>query len=251
MKFLFQFFIYTLFTLAIISAYAGEVHIAVATNFTLPVEKLKPLFQKIYGHQILISTGSTGQLYAQIQHGAPFEVFLAADMSRPQKISEQSGTQPFVYAIGRLVLWSPKNDFVDEKGAILRKNSITYLAIANPKTAPYGVAAQQVIEKLGLSKTLQSKIVHGNSIAHAYQFVTTGSAELGFIAFSQYKQRDESEKGSYWLVPQDLYIPIEQGAILLKKGIHNPAAQDFITFLRSPIAREVIESFGYDLKIGN
>jgi len=236
MKSLFQFFSYVILTLTLISAHAGEVHVAVATNFTLTVEKLKPLFQKIYAHQILISTGSTGQLYAQIQHGAPFEVFLAADMDRPQKISEQSGTQAFVYAIGKLILWSPKNDFVDKKGAILR----------DPKTAPYGMAAQQVIEKLGLSKTLQSKIVHGNSIAHAYQFVITGSADLGFIAFSQYKQRDENEKGSYWLVPQDLYDPIEQGAILLKKGIHNPAAQDFITFLCSPVAREVIENFGYD-----
>jgi len=248
MKYLFRFIIYVIFTVTTIFTYAGEVHIAVATNFTVTLEKLKPIFQKIYGHQILISTGSTGQLYAQIEHGAPFEVFLAADMNYPQKISEKLDTQAFVYAVGKLILWSPKNDFVDEKGDILRKNSFTYLAIANPRTAPYGVAAQQVIEKLGLSKTLQAKIVHGNSIAHAYQFTTTGSADLGFIAFSQYKQRDENSKGSYWLVPQNLYNPIEQGAILLKQGNNNPAAQDFIAFLRSPVAHKIIKDFGYDLK---
>ena len=138
---------------------------------------------------------------------------------------------------------------MDKKGEILQRDSFAYLAIANPKIAPYGVAAQQVIEKLGLSKTLQSKIVHGNSIAHAYQFIVTGSADLGFIAFSHYKQRDENSKGSHWLVPKDLYDPIEQGAILLKKGVDNPAAQDFISFLRSPTAREIIKDFGYNVKI--
>jgi molybdate transport system substrate-binding protein len=226
---------------------ADEVSVAVAANFTDAGRQLAPLFEQATGHRLKISYGSTGKLYAQIENGAPFEVFLAADSARPLKAEEAGLAVPgsrFVYARGRLALWSTKADLFDGGEAYLQQAGFTHLAIANPKTAPYGLAAQQVLEHLGIWSTLQSRLVRGDSIAQTFQFVATGNAEAGFVAYSQVKAWS-GEAGSVWLIPQDYYVPIEQAAVLLQKGAANPAAQAFLDFLKSDAAREVIEGYGY------
>jgi len=235
--------------LTISSTYAAEVHVAVAANFAQPMEQLKQLFEKTHDHQVIVTLGSTGKLYSQIKNGAPFEVFLAADLERTLKLSQEGETVKgsiFTYAIGKLVLWSHDPTLVDNAGQILNSDKFTHLAIADPKTAPYGTAARQVLEKLGLWQTLSGKIVQGTDISQTYQFVATGNAELGFIAFSQYLSTHE--KGSYWLVPQDLYSPLLQGAVLLKKGENNLAATTFWKFLQSQAASEVTKNFGYGVR---
>lgn len=227
--------------------YAMEIHVAVAANFAQPMEALQQLFEQSSGHQVIVTLGSTGKLYSQIKNGAPFEVLLAADMEHPLKLSQEGESVKgtiFTYAIGKLVLWSQEAHLVDSEGKILTKGQFTHLAIANPKTAPYGKAAQQVLEKLGLWPTLQDKLVQGIDINQTYQMVTTGNAQLGFIALSQYQSVSQ---GSHWLVPQDLYSPLLQGAVLLKKGEHNSGAMNFLEFLKTKKAIEVIEKFGYDV----
>lgn len=227
---------------------AEELYIAVAANFTKPIKPIKSLFEKESGHQVIISSGSTGQLYAQIKNGAPSEILLAADRKRPEKLINESIAVKgslFTYAIGQLVLWSSQADLIDQTGQILNHDKFKHLAIANPKTAPYGTAAKQVLEKLGLWERLQDKIVQGNSITQTYQLIATGNAELGFIALSQYETTIEKSRGSHWLVDQTLYDPIQQGAVLLKKSENRPAAQTFIEWLRSPPALQIIEEFGY------
>jgi molybdate transport system substrate-binding protein len=189
-------------------------------------------------------------LYAQIKNGAPFSVFLAADMKRPKMLVNEGMTVAdslLTYAIGQLVLWSPQADFVDSSGKVLNSDKFKHLAIAHPKMAPYGTAAKQVLEKLGLWQRLQSKMVRGNNISQAYQFTATGNAELGFIALSQYQIITKKSRGSHWLVDKTLYDPIRQGAVLLKKGENNPAALSFMAFLRNPSARQIIETFGYEV----
>lgn len=228
--------------------YADNLHIAVAANFTKPILQLKQQFENRSGHSVVVSFGSTGQLYTQINHGAPYQVFLAADMKRPQMLINSKGKAVadslFVYAIGQLVLWSPKTAFVTNQiqKILLQKRQFNYLAIAKPKLAPYGKAAKEVLEKMGLWQQLRTKLVRGNNISQTYQFVATGNADLGFIALSQYIA---SSGGSHWLVPNTLYAPIKQGAVLLKTGENQQAAQAFIKFLRSSYARKKIEEFGY------
>jgi len=232
-------------TLGLNAVYADTVHIAVAANFTQPIKTLKTRFEDTTRHQLIISLGSTGQLYAQIKNGAPYEVFLAADTKRPQLLVEEGeavAESLVTYAIGQLILWSPKPDFVND--TVLKTGDFQHLAIANPKTAPYGAAAVQVLEKLGLWASLQPKIVQGENITQTYQFVVTQNAELGFVALSQY-QGGKQVGGSHWLIPQAYYDPIEQGAVLLTQGTNNPAAQAFMTFLTRDEARDIIQSFGY------
>lgn len=224
------------------SAQAEKTYVAVAANFAKPMVKLKQAFSQTTGHQVLVSIGSTGQLYAQIIHGAPYEVFLAADTKRPQQLIKEQyahGTV-IIYALGQLVLWSKDASLIDEKGHILHTQQFKHLAIANPKTAPYGLAAQQVLEKLDLWEGLQSRIVQGNNIGQAYQFIATNSAQLGFIAYSQYLTE---KQGSYWLIPSTLYTPIQQGAVLLKRD--SPVAEAFCQFLQTSPAREIIKVSGY------
>ena len=226
-----------------ISALAAEVHVAVAANFTKPMKQLQREFEQVSQHTIIISFGSSGQLYSQIKNGAPYEVLLSADRDRPERLvaeGEAVSDSLFTYAVGKLVLWSKQDHLVDKAGKVLSSSQFQHVAIANPQTAPYGTAAKQVMEKLGVWEALQNKIVQGENITQTYQFVATGSAELGFIALSQYQGN-----GSHWLVPQAQYSPIEQGAVLLKKGKNHPAAQDFITFLQTPAAHAVIKKFGY------
>ncbi|WP_227818132.1 molybdate ABC transporter substrate-binding protein [Nitrogeniibacter aestuarii] len=229
-------------------ANAGEVSVAVAANFTAPMQEIAAAFEQATGHQAKVSYGSTGKLYAQIVHGGPYEVFLAADADRPEKLETEGigvSGQRFTYAIGRLVLWSPEPDRVDPAGAVLATGDFRHLAIANPKTAPYGAAAMEVIAAKGLGATLEPRLVRGENISQTWQFVATGNAELGFVAASQLFKDGKPLGGSRWDVPTDLYTPIRQDAVLLKKGEANPAATALVDFLRSDAALGIIKSYGY------
>lgn len=230
---------------------ADEVAVAVAANFLAPMATVKESFEQASGHRLTISGGSTGELYTQIKNGAPFDVLLAADQKRPQ-LAEDEGLavegSRFTYAIGRLVLWSAdKNRIAGDGQAALKAGDFRQLAIANPKTAPYGEAAVQALTKLGLYDVLQPKLVQGQSLSQTYQFVALGSAELGFVALSQVRAIDPggAEAGSQWLVPQDLHNPILQDAVLLERGAENAGAKALLEFLKSPEGRRIIEASGY------
>ncbi|MFZ3205035.1 MAG: molybdate ABC transporter substrate-binding protein [Pseudomonas sp.] len=232
------------------SALAEEVQVAVAANFTAPIQAIAREFAKDTGHTLVAAFGATGQLYAQIQNGAPFELFLSADDSTPAKL-ESAGLgvagSRFTYAIGSLVLWSAKADYLDGSDAVLKQGQFKHLAIANPKAAPYGLAATQVLEKLGLSQAVAGKIVEGQNITQTLQFVSTGNAELGFVALSQVYKDGQLSSGSAWIVPAELYEPIKQDAVLLNKGEHNPAASALVEYLKGPKAAAIIKSYGYKL----
>lgn len=229
-------------------AMAGQTTIAVAANFTDAMRVLAPLFEQTSGHQLRVSHGSTGKLYAQILHGAPYDVFLAADEARPLK-AEQAGLavkgSRLTYARGRLVLWSADADLFDDGAAFLAQGTFARAAMANPKTAPYGLAAQQVLEHLALWSPLQSKMVRGDSIAQTFQFVATGNAALGFVAASQVQAWPN--KGSAWSVPESYHAPIAQQLVLLKRGADNPAALAFVEFIQSDRARTLIRDLGYGI----
>jgi molybdate transport system substrate-binding protein len=229
---------------------AAEISIAVAANFTDATRQIVPLFEQATGHTVKLSFGSTGKLYAQIENGAPFEVFLAADSQRPIK-AEKAGLavagSRFVYAQGRLVLWSSKPGLFSDGEAYLKTAGMPRLAIANPKTAPYGLAAQQVLQHLGAWSQLQPRLVRGDSIAQTFQFVATGNAEAGIVAYSQVKAW-HGMSGSEWVIPRDYYAPINQAAVLLKKGATNPAAKAFLDFLKGNAARKVIKGYGYGVQ---
>lgn len=227
-------------------AHAAETQVAVAANFTEPAKEIAAAFRKKTGHVAILSFGSSGAFYTQLSHGAPFEVFLSADADRPRKAEQEGLAAPgsrFTYAIGRLVLYSATPGLVDAKGAVLRRGRFTHIAIADPVTAPYGAAAVQAMQKLGVYPALASKLVKGSSITQAYQFVATGAAELGFVAVSQVIA---VPGGSRWPVPKTLHAPIEQQAVLLKTGAKNPAALAFARFLLSAPAIAIIRRYGYD-----
>jgi molybdate transport system substrate-binding protein len=232
------------------SAFAGEVQVAVAANFTAPVQAIAADFEKDTGNKVVASYGATGQFYAQIKNGAPFEVFLAADDTTPAKLEKEGMTVPgsrFTYATGALALWSAKDGYVDDKGEVLKKNAFTHIAIANPKAAPYGLAGYQTLDKLGLTDQIKPKVVEGQNISQTQQFVATGNAELGFVALSQIYKDGKITSGSAWLVPADLHEPIRQDAVILNKGKDNPVAKQFEDYLKGPKAAAVIKSFGYQL----
>ena len=223
-------------------AHAGTVAVAVAANFTTAAEDLAPVFKAATGHEVIYSFGATGQLYAQISQGAPFEVFLAADDEHPVRaVAEGLGVDGtvFTYAVGALALYSSMLDLADGR-AVLEAGSFDKLAIADPETAPYGRAAIEVIAALGLAAAITPRLVTGENITQALQFVESGNAELGFVAMSQVVGRPD-----VWLVPADLYEPIRQDAVLLEAGADNPAARAFLDFLRGEQARAVIEAAGY------
>lgn len=232
------------------SVLAGEVQVAVAANFTAPLQAIAREFAQDSGHTLVAAFGATGQLYAQIQNGAPFEVFLAADASTPARLERQglglAGSR-FTYATGRLVLWSATADYLDGSDAVLKQGQFRHLAIANPKAAPYGLAATQVLARLGLREALQSKLVEGQSITQTLQFVSTGNAELGFVALAQVYKDGQITGGSAWVVPVELYEPIRQDALILKRGENNPAATALVEYLKGPQAAEIIRSHGYQL----
>lgn len=229
---------------------ADEVQVAVASNFSKPLETLATAFKTVSGHELKISAGATGKLYAQIENGAPFEVFLSADSNTPKKLVDAHlavADSQFTYALGKLVLWSSKQGYIDAQGKVLNKNEFKHLAIANPKTAPYGAAALQVLAHLGLTPSLEAKIVQGENISQTYEFVSTGNAELGFVAWSQVAPDGALKDGSVWQVPEDLYQPIQQDAVLLTKGKANIAAKALLDFLKTPAAQKLITEAGYGL----
>ncbi|MHB1331784.1 MAG: molybdate ABC transporter substrate-binding protein [Sulfuriferula sp.] len=231
-------------------AQADEVQVAVAANFTAPMKIIAADFEKATGQKAELSFGSTGKLYAQIRNGAPFEVLLAADEVTPAKLVKEGlalAESRFTYATGSLVLWSARPGFVDNEGAVLKKGTFAHLALAAPKLAPYGAAAIETLSKIGLLDSLSPKLVQGESIAQAYQFVSTGNAELGFVALSQVYANGKLTSGSVWVVPSNLYQPIRQDAVILTKGKNNPAARALVKFLKTPQAQDVIRSYGYTL----
>jgi molybdate transport system substrate-binding protein len=229
-------------------AAADTVSAAVAANFSEAIQRLAPLFHRATGHTLQPSLGATGKFYAQIKNGAPFEVLLAADAETPRRLAAEGLALPdsrFAYAVGRLALWSPTPGVVDARGEVLKKGDYARIAIANPKLAPYGAAAVAAMKRLGVYDTVAPKLVQGENIAQAFQFVQTGNAQLGFVALAQVMALKESERGSWWTLPAGLHPPIRQDAVLLKAGADKPAARAFLEFLKGREARRVIESLGY------
>jgi molybdate transport system substrate-binding protein len=229
------------------SADAGKTHVAVAANFAEPAREIANVFRQKTGHEAVLIFGASGAFFTQITHDAPFEVFLSADEERPRLAAEQGFAIPdsrFTYAIGKLVLWSRVIDVTDGKAA-LAAGQFSKLAIANPDAAPYGTAAIETMKMLKVFDQLQDKLVRGNSIAQAFQFVDTRNAELGFVALAQLHG---VKGGTRWLVPGNLHSPIRQDAVLLKRGANEEASKAFLAFLKGPEARAIILSFGYTLE---
>ena len=239
------------FLLHVSDALAKELRIAVASNFLLPLKALSKNFKESTGHKVVVISGSTGKLYAQIKQGAPFDILLAADSIRPELLEKEGigvlGSR-FTYAVGRLVLWS-KNSKLPLKNdlQVLNHKNFRYLAIANPKTAPYGKAAEQVLRKKGFWEKIQNRLVRGENISQTFQFVMTGNADIGLIALSQL--RKNQGRGFSWIIPQEWHDPIRQQGILLKRAKTNKAARQFLNFIKSNRIQKQIESYGYSLKL--
>lgn len=232
------------------SLHAAEARVAVAANFAEPIKAVAAVLEKTTGHTLKITVGATGGLYAQIRNGAPFDVMLAADTRTPAQLETDGLAQPdsrFTYATGKLVLWSVDAAKVDAQGAVLKGEGFRKLAIANPRTAPYGTAAMEVINKLGLTATLTPKLVRGESIGQTYNFAHTGNAEIAFVAMSQVLDGGRLKSGSMWVVPQNLYAPIQQDAVLLKRAANNEAAVALMKLLQSANIKTLIRSYGYDI----
>ncbi|HSC76138.1 MAG TPA: molybdate ABC transporter substrate-binding protein [Pseudomonadales bacterium] len=231
-------------------ATADEIQVAVASNFTEPMQEIAAAFEKETGHKAQLSFGATGKFYSQIKNGAPFEVFLSADDTTPiilEKEGQAVIDSHFTYATGKLVLWSAKAGVVDDKGEVLKQGQFAHVAIANPVTAPYGAAAVAVLKKLDLLNAIQPKFVQGENITQTYQFVSTGNAELGFVALSQVYKDGKITSGSAWQVTPSLYEPLHQDAVLLSKGSAKPAAVALLKYLKSEAAKSIIRRYGYDI----
>ena len=229
---------------------AAEVQVAVAANFAGPMKALAADFEKATGHKAVLASGATGKFYAQIQSGAPFDVFLAADDETPARLDKEGATVPgsrFTYATGKLVLWSAKPDLVDAKGEVLKSGQFAHIALAAPKLAPYGAATVETMTRLGVLARLEPKFVQGESIGQTFGFVSSGNAELGFVALSQVWENGKLKSGSAWIVPAELHSPIRQDAVLLNRGKDNAAAVALMAFLKSDAAKAVIRSFGYEI----
>jgi molybdate transport system substrate-binding protein len=234
--------------IAIPVVHADEVTVAVAANFTAPMNRIAAAFAQDTGHKAVLSFGSTGKFYAQIKNGAPFHILLAADQETPAKLEQENQTlagSRFTYAIGRLVLWSKQPGLVDEAGEVLRKGSFAKIAIADPKLAPYGAAAVEVMDKMGVRQALQPRIVQGENISMTYQWTSTGNTALGFVALSQVMVDGKIAEGSAWIIPPSLHAPIRQDAVALNNGKDKPAVEAFIAYLKSDKVRAIIRSFGY------
>ncbi len=236
--------------LAVTPALAEQALVAVAANFVPPFREVAMEFEKSTGHNVQVASGSSGNFYAQIKNGAPFDVFFSADNERPKLLEDEGlgvrGSR-FTYAIGRLVLWSPDPDLVKGEGT-LRSERFKHLAIANPKTAPYGVAAMQAMQKLGAWESVQPRLVMGENLGQTIGFIESGNAELGFLALSQIMDPKMKGKGSRWDVPINFHEPIQQDVVLLMKGKDNPAAKALMEFMGGPQATAIIERYGYELK---
>lgn len=227
---------------------AAVVSVAVAANVTAPMQKIAAVFAQDTGHTAVLAFGSTGKFYAQIKNGAPYQVLLAADADTPQRLESQglavAGTR-FTYAIGRLVLWSKQPGLVDGGAEVLRKGTFEHLAIADPKLAPYGAAAMDVLGQLGLVQSLAPRLVQGENITQTYQFVATGNAALGFVALSQVMADGKLSGGSAWTVPASLHAPLRQDAVVLARGKDNAAALALVAYLKSDKARAILRGYGY------
>lgn len=230
------------------AAHAESVSVAVAANFAAPMRKIAAAFEADTGHKAELSLGATGKFYAQITHGAPFQVLLSADDTTPARLEREGkavAQTRFTYAIGTLVLWSAQANTVDAQGAVLKTGDFRHLAIANPKVAPYGAAAVQVMDKLGVTAAVQPRLVQGENIAQAFQFVATGNVQLGFVALSQVMADGKLTSGSAWQVPASMHDPIRQDAVLLNPGKDSSAAAALLAYLRGDKARAIIRSYGY------
>lgn len=229
-------------------ACAEQVTVAVASNFAPAMRAIVTDFERRSSHRVILAFGSSGRFYAQIVNGAPYDVFLSADQDTGKALQQQglavSGSQ-FTYAVGALVLWSASADKIDDGGKVLTQLQFRRLAIANPRVAPYGIAALDVLRYLEIEEKAEGRLVQGESVAQAYQFVATGNAELGFVALSQVIKGDTARAGSAWLVPAHMHRAIKQDAVLLRKGENNRAARELLQFMRSHRAQEIMNGFGY------
>ena len=233
-------------------AIADEIKIAVASNFYPTMKELVTHFESISPNSdttnnIVLISGSSGKHYAQILNGAPFDLFFSADKLRPNMLEKEdvfNNQSRFTYALGKLALWSPFNEYVDSDGQVLYTDDFRFLAIANPKIAPYGVASKETLTSMNLWQDMEEKLVRGENIAQTFQFAKSGNAKLGFVSYSQILSLNSSSEGSYWLVPQSMYQPIEQQAILLKDS---SLGKDFLSFIKSDEALDIIKRNGYDL----
>jgi molybdate transport system substrate-binding protein len=231
-------------------AQAGEITVAVAANFSAPAQRLATAFANTTGHHARLVVGSTGKLYAQVKNGAPFQVFLSADEVTPSRMVSEGlafKASQFTYATGRLVLWSRQPGLVDPDGAVLKLGKFSHLALADPKLAPYGAAAVEVMGQLGLRTALQPKWVHGESIGQTFQFVSSGNAELGFVALSQVMHDGKMAEGSAWVVPTNMHTALKQDAVLLQRGKDDAVATAFLDYLRSDAAKLLVRGYGYEI----
>ncbi len=234
-----------------VAAHAAEIKVAVAANFALAMKDIAAEFEKDTGHKVSLTQGATGKFYAQITNGAPFEVFLSADDETPSRLVKEgkavSGTQ-FTYAVGRLVLWSPDPSLVDQGGGVLKTDRFKFLSIANARVAPYGRAAVQTMQKFGVLTAIEPRVVQGESITQTHQFVSSGNAQLGFVALSQVWENGRLKSGSAWIVPEDMHEQLKQDAVLLNPGKDSKAAVALLDYLKSDKARKIIDRYGYKLQ---
>lgn len=232
------------------TANAAEVKVAVAANFAQPMKEIAVEFEKDTGHKLNLTQGASGKFYAQISNGAPFEVFLSADDETPARLIKEgkavAGSQ-FTYAIGRLALWSPDASLIDQGGDVLKTDKFKFIAIANAKVAPYGRAAVQTMQKLGVLMNIEPRVVQGESISQTFQFVTSGNAQLGFVSLSQILENGKLKTGSAWLVPEAMHEQLKQDVVLLNHGKDSKAATALINYLKSDKTRKLIERYGYKL----
>ncbi len=228
--------------------HASELNIAVASNFATTAKQLAQIYHQTTGNNVVISSASTGTLYNQIKNGAPFAVLLSADTTTTAKLIADNlviESSNYTYATGRVVLWSKQANYVDNNGSILKTQSYNHLAVANPKLAPYGAAGYQVINYFKLAEQLKTKIVTGDNINSTYQLIASGNAELGFVALAQIMRNGKITSGSAWVVPDNIATPIKQTAVVLTSAKNNPIAYDFMNFLKSSQAQQIIHSYGY------
>ncbi len=234
-----------------VAAQAAEVKVAVAANFAQAMKEIAAEFEKDSGHKVNLTQGATGKFYAQITNGAPFEIFLSADDETPARLVSEGkavpGTQ-FTYAVGRLALWSPDANLVDQGGGILKTDKFRFLSIANAKVAPYGRAAVQTMQKLGVLTAIEPRVVQGESITQAHQFVSSGNAQLGFVALSQVWENGKLKSGSAWIVPESMHEQLKQDVVLLNQGKGSKAAQSLLDYLKSDKAKKLIDRYGYKLQ---
>jgi len=249
---IYTFALLVFFLILLTTVSAEEVRVAVAANFRVALSEIVRNFERDTRHTALVSSGSSGKFYAQIKHEAPFDVFFSADVTRPRLIEEEGLAVPgsrFTYAIGRLTLWSPDPNMIKGEGlTVLSNGPFEHLAMANPKTAPYGAAAKHILEALGLWNHIKGRIVQGENIGQAFHFVYSQNAQLGFVALSQVLGPKINGAGSRWDVPENLHEPLRQQAILLITGQQNKAATAFLDYVKGPKARTIIEQFGYGLE---